>query len=100
MFVQRDGSGKVVGCFAQLQAGYAEEELADEHPDLVAFLNPPPPTAEELEQQCREAFNRDKLFRAKCISDLAFRLGKAPGQLSAAELAAERDRIAAIYKAL
>lgn len=51
-----------------------------------------------------EAAQRDfevmKLFKAKCISDLAFRLGKAPGALTAGEISAERDRLAAIYKAL
>lgn len=41
-----------------------------------------------------------KFFKAKCISDLAFRLGKPPGQLTAAEIAAERDRLIAIYKQL
>lgn len=41
-----------------------------------------------------------KLIKAKVISDLAFRLGKAPGTLTGAELNAERNRIAAIYKAL
>jgi hypothetical protein len=44
--------------------------------------------------------NAQRLFKAKCISDLAFRLNKAPGALTAGELSAERDRIAAIYKAL
>jgi hypothetical protein len=39
-----------------------------------------------------------KIFKAKCLSDLAFRLGKPPGQLTAAEIAAERDRLVAIYK--
>lgn len=42
----------------------------------------------------------EELFTAKCISDLAWRLGKAPDALSAAEIRAERERIAAICKAL
>lgn len=41
-----------------------------------------------------------RLLKAKFVSDLAFRLGKAPGALTGAELSAERNRIAAIYKAL
>lgn len=41
-----------------------------------------------------------KLTKAKFISDLAHRLGKAPGALTGAELTGERNRIAAIYKAL
>ena len=42
----------------------------------------------------------DRLFAAKCISDLAFRLGKPPGQLTVTEIKNERDRILAIYDAL
>lgn len=41
MFVQRD-NGKIVGLFANQQEGYAEEFLVDEHPEVQAFLNPPP----------------------------------------------------------
>lgn len=32
--------GKIVGVYAIPQPGYAEEEIADDHPDLVAFRNP------------------------------------------------------------
>lgn len=41
-----------------------------------------------------------KLVKAKAISDLAFRLGVAPGALTPAQILAERNRIAAIYAAL
>jgi hypothetical protein len=44
--------------------------------------------------------NAERLFKAKCISDLAFRLGKAPGALTGAELQAERTRIKNIADAL
>lgn len=64
------------------------------------LLSAPTSSPDELEARCRRAFDEDKLFRAKCVSDLAFRLGKAPGQLTGAELTAERDRLAAIYRAL
>lgn len=66
-------------------------------------LPPEPPkvyTQAELEAMGRERLDSDKLFKAKLISDLAFRLGKAPGTLTVAELTAERDRIAAIFKVL
>ena len=98
MFVERR-NGVVAGCYAQRQPGIAEEFLPDDHPEVVAYLNRMP-SSDELEARCRSMFDEDKLFRAKCISDLAFRLGKAPGALTGAELSAERDRIAAIYKAL
>lgn len=38
-YVQRQ-NGKVVGLFAQPQPGLAEELLADNHADVIAFLNP------------------------------------------------------------
>lgn len=42
MFVQRDENNRVIGLFALFQEGFAEEELADNHPDVLAFLDPPP----------------------------------------------------------
>lgn len=57
-------------------------------------------TQEQKEAEAQRRFDTDKLFRAKCISDLAWRLGKNPGALTSAELLAERNRIANIYKAL
>jgi len=53
MFVERDENGQVKGLYACLQPGYAEEELADDHPDVVAYRqaledakNAPPPKTE------------------------------------------------------
>lgn len=46
------------------------------------------------------AFDFNKLFRAKAVSDLAWRLGVAPAALTPAQIAAERTRILNIYKAL
>jgi hypothetical protein len=39
-FVQRDLSSRVIGCYAQLQSGIAEQFLADDHPDVLAFFAP------------------------------------------------------------
>lgn len=59
------------------------------------------PTVEQMKTaEATRDFEAMKLFRAKCISDLAFRLGKPPGQLTVEEIRAERDRLVAIYKAL
>lgn len=41
VFVERR-NGVVVGVYARQQPGYAEEEIAADHPDVVAFLAPPP----------------------------------------------------------
>lgn len=38
-YVQRD-NGIVVGLYANAQQGYAEEFLADDHEDVLAYLNP------------------------------------------------------------
>jgi hypothetical protein len=44
-FVQRNWKGEITGVFANSQSGYAEEELNEDHPDLITFheANPPPP---------------------------------------------------------
>lgn len=63
--------------------------------------------ADQKEEDAKEALNGGvpqidilRLLKAKFVSDLAWRLGKAPGALTGAELTAERNRIAAIYKAI
>lgn len=45
MFVERDAIGSVKGVYANPQPGYAEEELSDDHPDVVAFRHPAPTVA-------------------------------------------------------
>lgn len=40
VFVQRDETNTVIGVYANIQPGVAEEERPDNHPDVVAFLNP------------------------------------------------------------
>jgi hypothetical protein len=44
-FVERV-NGVVNGVYQNLQPGYAEEFLADDDAEVVAFLNPPPPPIE------------------------------------------------------
>lgn len=76
-FVRRI-AGKVAGHYSVPQPGEAEEELPDDHPDLVAYDNPPlpPPTAIELRAG---AFDADPE-----TLDLATRARTAmPGQIDA-----------------
>lgn len=40
MFVERDQDGKIKGAYRVAQPGYAEEEVADDAAELVAFLTP------------------------------------------------------------
>ena len=42
MFIQRFIDGTIQGVYANRQNGYAEEELADDHPEVVEFLAPKP----------------------------------------------------------
>ncbi|MBY4589488.1 hypothetical protein [Rhizobium redzepovicii] len=42
-YVSRSASGAINGLFEQMQEGFAEEFLPDDNPEVVAFLNPPPP---------------------------------------------------------
>ena len=39
-YVSRDDNCRISGVFANRQPGFAEEHLADDNPELLAFLNP------------------------------------------------------------
>ena len=47
-YVQRNAQAKVTGLFAKLQPGHAEEFLDDTNAEVIAYRNPPPPTADQL----------------------------------------------------
>lgn len=108
MFVSRRANGTINGMWFVRQFE-GQEELPDNHPDVLAgVVFDPGPTLDELAADVEGLLDSGsgpriswpKLFKAKVISELAFRLGKPPAQLTAQEFATERDRIAAIYKAL
>lgn len=40
VYVQRNGEGAITGIYARPQPGYAEEAIASDHADVVAFLTP------------------------------------------------------------
>ena len=71
---------------------------------------PPPPTVDELEAAAiagtstvpipRHGFDLHRAFVAHVISTEAYRLGVAPSALTGVQLAAIRQRVANIYKAL
>lgn len=67
-FVERD-AGTIVGLYRRLQPSRAEELLADDDPEVVAYRNPPPPTDQE---RIDTAFNADsdtfKLVRAVVLA--------------------------------
>lgn len=104
-YAERNQRGVLVGLYRQPQPGRAEELLQDNDPEVIAHTAPQ--TTDQREAECIAAMNGGggridmrKLIIAKCVSDEAYRLGKAPGTLTGAELAGIRARIAAIYKAL
>lgn len=46
-YVERK-DGKIVGIYGSFNLGISEEELADDHPEVMAFLNPPPPVPQTV----------------------------------------------------
>lgn len=77
--------------------------------EIVAFLTPTPPTADELAQRALAALNGDpdlskvdlrKLLKAIVIDIACIRNGVAPADVTLAQINAERQRVANIYKAL
>lgn len=106
--------GKICAVYRQPQDA-ASEALPDDHPDVLewnAYVNATP-SATDMENYCiaflggqaqlapgNSRIDVRKVLQAKCISDLAWRLGVAPGALTAQQIGNERVRIAAIYKAL
>jgi hypothetical protein len=57
--------GKIAGLYANPQPGYAEEFLADDHAEVVAYLNPPAPVPQSVSMaQARLALIGTGLFSA------------------------------------
>jgi hypothetical protein len=47
VYVQRE-NGAIAGVYRNLQEGIAEEELADDNTEVLAFFNPPAPPVESV----------------------------------------------------
>jgi hypothetical protein len=63
-YVERK-DGKVTGVYANPQTGYAEELLAEDDAEVVAFFNPPPPVPQTVSMaQARLALIGAGLFTA------------------------------------
>ena len=54
-FVQRDKSGVVMGLYANRQPGYAEEELASDDPEVLAYLTPKVPAKSDKQLKIEAA---------------------------------------------
>jgi len=62
-FVQRTLTGTVSGIFAKEQLGYAQEFLASDHPDVVAYFNHPPTVAQLRAQALDVAIDADTVIQ-------------------------------------
>ncbi|NLS08146.1 hypothetical protein HGP14_33670 [Rhizobium sp. P32RR-XVIII] len=72
VFVERNG-GLVIGVYAYNCPGIAEEELADDHPDVAAFLKPSQSTPEEISdrQFFQELANRSVITQQEALAAVA-----------------------------
>ena len=61
MFIGRN-DGVIFGLWT-VQQFEGQEELPDDHPDVIAFLNPPPPTQEQLAAQAEARLDADRFNR-------------------------------------
>ncbi len=86
-YVERDGQGRITGSFAHPQPGRAEEALADDDAELIAFENPRQPSDGERAET--EATNNPAL--RGLVRALAKRLGVSASALIA-EIKAEAER--------
>lgn len=69
MYIGRRQDGTIYGCWSSRQPDDADhprqEEVADDHPDLVAFLAPKPPDPRVVEDEAqREACKADSTMIA------------------------------------
>jgi hypothetical protein len=62
--VQRDESGKIIGVYCYFQADISEEEISDDDPEILAFLNPVSVTDyESAIQNLVDSTARERQFR-------------------------------------
>lgn len=88
-FVKRNAEGQVVATAISPQAGWPLEELQDNHPDLVAFLDPPKSYAVRR----REEYNRRGVTIEAIAEALIEHAGSRPQKLQA--LMTIRDEVRA-----
>lgn len=61
-YVERDGSGNVVGVYQNRQPGYAEESLPADHADIAAFKNRASPKPEITARELVEVLKTKNLI--------------------------------------
>lgn len=74
-FVQRDGLNRIVAHFANPQPGFAEEEVADDNAELVAFITTGLAlTAEEVDAKKTADIERFYTSADKAIATALFQV--------------------------
>jgi hypothetical protein len=64
LYVQRDIDGNIIGIYSSFQTGIAEEEMSDDDPEVLAFLNPVTITDyENAIQNLIDSTARERQFR-------------------------------------
>jgi hypothetical protein len=72
-YVERDQSGKIKGLYVIRQAGYAEEYLSDDNPEVLGFLSPfaSVPTSISRRQFFQVLAVRDIITRQEALDAVA-----------------------------
>jgi hypothetical protein len=64
VYVHRDADNKINGVYSNFQPGIAEEEMSDDNPEVIAFLNPVTITDyEDAIQNLVDSTARERQFR-------------------------------------
>lgn len=87
VFVERSLAGAIVGIYSMKQPGYAEEEIPETHPDVVAFRSAVVAPARDVFAEIDAI--KAKLARASAVE--AVLIDK--GTVTAAAIDAKRDVI-------
>jgi hypothetical protein len=102
-YVSRNDSNAINGMYANLQPGYAEEFLPDDDPEVVAFLDQPPPQPpRDPNSRLDDGVTAAQEVMSQPPSDFAPPLasGRAVGQEQFDALAAQVNQLQAAVKAM
>lgn len=72
MFVERDDQGKIKGVYAVKQPGVAEEELRDDAPEVLAFIDPPETPVDTIVK-----IERENPITHRALRELILTIGEA-----------------------
>lgn len=94
-WVQKDGSGNIIGCFAVRQPGTADQEVANNDPALLAFIATVSSTPDPSDMN-----NVGKQMKALALLTRKYANDLKAGTFVTKTIADTRSDFAAIYQAL